>query len=414
MKTRLQTILSGALILSALASPGYAQDAAVDAAALPAGTVVATPVEPGAPAVTNVIGEVRPAIDTLAKQAIIVDANTGTVLLEKEANERMPTSSMSKTMTIYMVFEALKSGHIKLDDEFLISEKAWRMQGSKMFVPLGEKVKVEDLIRGILIQSGNDATIAMAEGVSGSEEAFVDAMNKRAQDIGMTSSHFMNASGWPDPEHYSTPRDLALLAYRIINDFPEYYSYFSEREFTYHNIKQQNRDPLLGRVPGADGLKTGHTDIAGYGLIGSALRDGRRVIMVVNGLASEKERLEEGVRLMEWAFRNFELKTVAQKDATVENAPVWLGESAEVPLVAEKDVQMLLPRAGRADVKVAAVYNSPLKAPVQKGAEVGVLKIEIPGQQPSEVKLLAGADVARKGLFGRIKARLEYLVMGTY
>lgn len=353
-------------------------------------------------------------IDTLAKQAIIVDANTGTVLLDKMSNEHMPTSSMSKTMTIYMVFEALKAGHIKLDDEFVVSEKAWRMQGSKMFVPLGEKVKVEDLIRGILIQSGNDSTIVMAEGIAGSEEAFVEAMNKRAQELGMKDSHFMNASGWPDPDHYSTPRDLALLAYRLITDFPEYYGYFSEREFTYHNIKQQNRDPLLGRVAGADGLKTGHTEVGGYGLMGSAIRNGRRVIMVLNGMASEKERQEEGIRLMEWAFRNFDLQTVAKAGDAMDNAKVWLGVDAEVPLVAEKDVQLLLPRAGRANLKLTTSYLSPLKAPVKKGDAVGTLKIEVPGQPMTEIKLLAGADVAQKGMIGRLKARTEYLLMGTY
>lgn len=368
-------------------------------------------------AMTIMVGLTVPAqaqTDTTAKQAIIVDANSGAVLLEKEANTRMPTSSMSKTMTIYMVFEALKTGHIKLEDEVLVSEKAWRMQGSKMFIKVGDKVKVEDLIRGILIQSGNDATIALAEGVAGSEEAFVETMNKRAQDLGMKDSHFMNASGWPDPEHYSTARDLALLAYRLINDFPEYYHYFSEKEFTYNNIHQMNRDPLLGRVAGADGLKTGHTEVGGYGLMGSAIRDGRRVIMVVNGMGSEKERQEEGIRLIEWAFRNFELKTIAKKDEAMETAKVWMGEQSEVPMLAEKDIQVLLPRASRSDLKVSATYLSPLPAPIKKGDEVGTLKVEVPGQPATETKLLAGADVARKGLFGRLKTRVEYLIMGTY
>lgn len=353
-------------------------------------------------------------VDTLAKQAIIVDAATGTVLLDKASNDKMPTSSMSKVATAYMAFEALKSGHIKLTDEFDISEKAWKMQGSKMFVMVGSKVKAEDLIRGVLIQSGNDATIALAEGVAGSEEAFVDAMNKRAQELGMKDSHFMNASGWPDPDHYSTPRDLALLAYRIITDFPEYYHYFSEKEFTYNKIKQQNRDPLLGRVQGADGLKTGHTDIAGYGLIGSAERQGRRVILVINGLASEKERQEEGVRLIEWAFRNFETKTLVKADQVVDSGRVWLGKEAEVPLIAEKDLQVLLPRAGQGAMKMTARYNSPLKAPIKKGDAVGILQVAIPNQTPLEVKLLAGADVERQGVFGRVKSRLEYLLMGTY
>lgn len=226
---------------------------------------------------------------TIATQAIIVDASTGTILLDKGANDRMPTSSMSKTMTIYMVFDALKEGRLKLDDEFLVSEKAWRMEGSEMFIKVGDKVKIEDLIRGVVVQSGNDAAVALAEGLAGSEEAFAEAMNARAKDLGMTGSHFVNASGWPHPDHYSTPRDLALLAYRIIHDFPEYYHYFSEKEFTYNNIRQQNRDPLLGKLPGADGLKTGHTEVAGYGLIGSAKRGDRRLILVVNGLKSQQD-----------------------------------------------------------------------------------------------------------------------------
>lgn len=353
------------------------------------------------------------AFETIAKQAIVVDAETGTVLLDKGANTQMPTSSMSKVMTMYMVFEALKGGHISLTDQFTISEKAWRMQGSKMFIQVGTTVSVEDLIRGVIIQSGNDATVALAEGISGSEESFVDAMNARAKELGMTNSHFMNASGWPDPDHYSTPRDLALLAYRIMNDFPEYYPYFSEKEFTYNNIKQQNRDPLLGRLPGADGLKTGHTDIAGYGLIGSAKREGRRVIMVVNGLESIKDRGDESVRIMEWAFRTFEWKTLVAKDQEVETAKVWLGEEAEVPLMAEKDLKVVLPRAQMQGITMKVNYTMPIEAPVKKGDAIAKLKVEIPGQEPVEMNMLAARDVARLGIFGRVKARLSYLISGN-
>lgn len=355
------------------------------------------------------------AIDTAAKQAIIVDYATGAVLLEKNADERMPTSSMSKTMTAYMVFQALKDGHAKLTDTYPISEKSWAMQGSKMFVMVGDNVPLQELIRGILIQSGNDATIAVAEGLSGSEEAFVDGMNKKAQELGMTSSHFMNASGWPVDDHYSTARDLSVLAKRIIADFPEYYPYFSEREFTYHNIRQQNRDPLLGRVAGADGLKTGHTDIAGYGLIGSAQRDGRRIVLVMNGLTSEKERQEEGVRLMEWAFRNFENKKLVTAGQEITKAPVWLGEVTEIPLVAESDLEIVLPRVGQANHTMNAKYDSPLKAPIKKGDKVGTLEITVEGQaKPMAVNLLAGQDVAQKGWFGRTKDRVIYKLTGKY
>jgi D-alanyl-D-alanine carboxypeptidase (penicillin-binding protein 5/6) len=356
-------------------------------------------------------------IDTEAKEAIIVDGATGTVLLDKSANDKMPTSSMSKLMTMYLVFEALKQGHLKLDDTQLITEAAWRnsmKDGSRMYLELGSKVKIEDLVRGVIIQSGNDASVALAEAVAGTESAFAEAMNARAKEIGLSSSHFMNATGLPDPDHYSTPRDLALLAFRLINDFPEYYHYFSEKEFTYNKIKQQNRDPLLGRVNGADGLKTGHTAIAGYGLVGSAKREGRRIILVINGLSSEKARQEEGVKLMEWAFRTFENKKIISKGEAIDKAKVWLGETGTVDMVAADDVTVVLPRAKRADLKLTVKYREPLKAPVKKGDEIGELRIEVPDQKPASVKLLAGADEQRKGMFGRFKDRFGYLVSGSY
>ncbi|HYD17980.1 MAG TPA: D-alanyl-D-alanine carboxypeptidase family protein [Patescibacteria group bacterium] len=362
----------------------------------------------------------RPAaaqIDTLAKQAIIVDAATGSVLLDKAAGDQMPTSSMSKLMTIYMVFEALKHGQLKLTDELLVSERAWKNsmdEGSRMYIQVGTRVKVEDLVRGVIVQSGNDASVALAEGVAGTEEAFADAMNVRAKEIGLTHSHFMNATGLPDPQHYSTPRDLAVLAYRIITDFPEYYPYFAEKEFTYNKIKQQNRDPLLGRVPGADGLKTGHTEAAGYGLVGSAQRDGRRVILVLNGMSSKKEREEEGIKLMEWAFRNFEAKKIVAKGEKVEDAKVWLGHGGLVPMVAAQDVNIVMPRAKRAELKLTVKYKEPLLAPVKAGEEVGTLVVEVPEQKPAQIKLLAGADEPRKGVFGRVKDRLGYLLTGAF
>lgn len=348
--------------------------------------------------------------ETPATHAIIVDVNTGTVLLDKKADEHMPTSSMSKTMTLYMVFEMLKQGQLKLEDELPVSEKAWKMEGSKMFIKVGSKVKVEDLIRGVAIQSGNDATVALAEGAAGTEESMVERMNTRAQELGMANSHFMNASGWPDPDHYSTPRDLATLAQHLLSDFPEYYHYFGEKDFTYNKIHQPNRDPLLGKVAGADGIKTGHTDIAGYGLIGSAQRNGRRLIMVANGFDSEKMRAEEGAKLMEWGFRNFESIQILKQGDAVESAEVWLGEEAEVPLVAEKDMTVVLPVSRRKELKMTVSYTSPLSAPVKKGAPVAKLHIEIPDQAAVDVNLLAGKDVEREGLFGRVSARFKYLL----
>lgn len=353
-------------------------------------------------------------IETLATQAILVDAETGTILFDKGGQTRMPTSSMSKVMTMYMVFEDLKRGHISLEDKVTVSEKAWRLEGSRMFIKVGDQVKVEDLIRGVIIQSGNDASVALAEGVAGTEQAFAEAMNVRAKEIGLTDSHFMNATGWPDPEHYSTPRDLAVLAYRLISDFPDLYHYYAEKEFTFNKIKQQNRNPLLTRLPGADGVKTGHTEAAGYGLIGSAKRDGRRLILVMNGLPDEKARADEAVRLMEWGFRNFERKKIISSGEIIDSGKVWLGSTPEVPLVAEKDLTVVLPKARRAELKLTVNYLGPLKAPLEKGARIGKLRVEVPDQQPIEMNLLAGVDVARKGIFGRAKDRLGYLLSGTY
>jgi D-alanyl-D-alanine carboxypeptidase (penicillin-binding protein 5/6) len=349
-------------------------------------------------------------IEPAATHAVLIDVSTGTVLLNKNADEHMPTSSMSKTMTLYMVFGALKEGRIKLDDEFQISEKAWKMEGSRMFVKVGSKIKVEDLIRGVAIQSGNDATVALAEGLAGSEDALVESMNARARELGMNNSHFKNVSGWPDPDHYSSPRDLALLAQRMTKDFPEYYHYFGEKEFTYNKIRQPNRDPLLGRIQGADGIKTGHTEIAGYGLIGSVIRDGRRLVLVINGLKSEKDRGDEGARLLEWGFRNFENRTLFKKGDMVDNASLWLGEQSAVPLVADRDLTVVLPIDKRSELKMTVKYMEPLKAPIPKGKVVARLFVELPDQPSLEVDLLTGENVRKKGLFGRVTDRLHYLV----
>ncbi|HSK39613.1 MAG TPA: D-alanyl-D-alanine carboxypeptidase family protein, partial [Arenibaculum sp.] len=261
-------------------------------------------------AILLIAGSADPArsasIDTIARQAVLIDATTGTVLFEKNADERMPTSSMSKIMTMYMVFDAIKQGHLSLDDTLHVSEGAWRMQGSKMFVELGNPIPVEDLIRGVIIQSGNDASVVLAEGLAGSESEFATRMTQRAHELGLTASNFTNATGWPDDDHYSTASDLAKLSDRIIADFPEFYHYYSETEFTYHDIKQGNRNPLLYRNMDVDGLKTGHTEAAGYGLAASAERNGRRLILVVNGLSDMQARADESARLLEWGFREFE------------------------------------------------------------------------------------------------------------
>lgn len=352
-------------------------------------------------------------LETSAKQAIVMDYDTGMVLYEKNADEQMPTSSMSKVMTIYMVFDALKKGAIKLDDTFSVSEQAWRMQGSKMFVDVNSQVSVEDLIRGVVIQSGNDATIVLAEGLSGSEISFANAMTKRAHELGMKNTNFVNASGWPDPQHYSTARDLAVLGKALIRDFPEYYHYYSEKEFTYNDIKQGNRNPLLYRNIGADGIKTGHTELAGYGLIGSAKVDDRRVIVVINGTDSMQARADESAKLLEWGLRSFENKTLLTADTVVGEADVVFGKSETVPLAVTQDIKLTLPKLAGADLKMEVVYNGPIKAPIAKGDEIGKLLVHMPKSDVvNEYPLVAAQDVTKLGFFSQTLAKAKQVLAG--
>jgi D-alanyl-D-alanine carboxypeptidase (penicillin-binding protein 5/6) len=343
-----------------------------------------------------------------------MEAETGAVLLDKKADERMPPASMSKVMTAYLVFQYLKEGRAKLDDELPVSERAWRTQGSKMFVPLGGRIKIEELIRGMVIQSGNDACVVLAEGLAGSEQAFVDQMNETAKKLGLTNSHFADVNGLPNPDHYMSARDLALLALRTIKDFPEYYKYYGEKEFKFNNINQGNRNPLLYKDLGADGLKTGHTDEAGYCLTGSAVRDNHRIIMVIAGLPSMKSRFSESERLIDWAFREFGGYTLVKAGEAVEEADVWLGVQAKVPMVTTADAVATLPRRLRKDMKVTVAYDKPVKAPIAKGQQIGKLVVTVPGMQPVEFPLVAANDVERLGAMGRVGAALSYLVFGAH
>ncbi|KAF0117902.1 MAG: D-alanyl-D-alanine carboxypeptidase (penicillin-binding protein 5/6) [Rhodospirillaceae bacterium] len=353
------------------------------------------------------------ALDTAAKQALVLDHETGAVLLGKNADELMHPSSMSKLMTIYMVFDRLHEGNLSLDDTFAVSERAWRTAGSKMFVAINSRVTVSDLLRGIIVQSGNDACVVMAENLSGTEEAFAEAMTAKAHQIGLKRSTFRNASGWPAPDHLMTARDLAVLAGHLIADFPEYYPLFREMHFTYNGIRQGNRNPLLHKPElGADGLKTGHTEEGGYGLVASAVREGRRLVMVLNGLSSMKERAQESERLIDWAFREFTNITLFGPGAEVTSADVWLGSQAVVPLVIERGITVTLPRKVTKDIKVAAVFDSPIPAPIRKGDRLASLVITVPGIDPQEIPLLAGADVGRLGFFGRLLAAAGYLLWG--
>jgi len=352
-------------------------------------------------------------IDTSAREAFITDMETGAILLEKDADAPMHPASMSKIMTVYLTFERLKDGRLSLDDELLVSEKAWRMGGSKMFVKVGNKVRIEDLLQGVIVQSGNDACIVLAEGIAGTEEAFAELMTKKARELGLTTSTFANATGWPNPNHIMTARELAMLAEHVIRDFPEYYHYFSEKEFTWNGIRQSNRNPLLYLSAGADGLKTGHTEEAGYGLTASAVRNGRRVVMVLNGLPSQKARSEESARLMDWAFREFGNYALFKPGEVVEQGELWLGEKATVPLVIPDGLTVTLSRRARPDMKVTVSYDTVIPAPVKKGQEVARLTVSAPDTEPIEVPLVAGEDVERLGVFGRLTAALKYLIFGV-
>ncbi len=357
------------------------------------------------------------AVDTPAKSAIVIEVATGKTLLDKDADVSMAPASMSKLMTLFMLFERLKDGSLSLDDTFRISDNAWRKGGAKsgsstMFLPPRERVRIEDLIRGIIVQSGNDACIVVAEGLSGSEEAFAAEMTERAREIGLTNSTFRNATGWPHPEHRMTPRDLATLARVMIENFPEYYHYFKELEFTYGGIRQMNRNPLLYKEMGADGLKTGHTNESGFGLTASAVRGSRRIILVVNGLASKKARSQEPERLMEWAFREFNNYQLFKAGELVDEASVWLGTAPRVPLVIEKAVVRTFPRKMRRKMKVTVVYDGPVPAPVKKGSVLGRVVVKVPGEADLSVPLVAGADIEQLGLFGRLWSAVTTILLG--
>ena len=353
------------------------------------------------------------ALDTPARNAYVIDLATNTVLLNKAADIPMPPASMSKLMTIFMVFDRLKKGSLNLDDTFLVSEKAWRKGGSKMFVKVGDRIKVSDLLRGIIIQSGNDACIVVAEGLAGSEDAFAEMMTRRAQEIGLTNSNFANATGWPHPKHYMSARDLAVLSERLVTDFPEHYKIFAEKTFTYSKIKQGNRNPLLYRDIGSDGLKTGHTEEAGYGLAASAVRGERRIVMVVNGLTSIRERSRESLRVMEWAFRTFKPYALFKKDDVITKADIWLGDAPSVSLTIPEDLKLTLSRTARDKMKVTVKMNNPVAAPVKKGQRLATLIVSAPNFQTREIPLLAAEDVQQLGFVGRIGAAIQHVLWGS-
>ena len=346
------------------------------------------------------------AFDTTARAAWVYDLATGTVLMEKNADEALPPASMSKLMTVYMLFEAVKEGRVQMDTRLPVSTKARQMEGSTMFLNEQDRPTVEELIKGIIVLSGNDACVVVAEGLAGTEDAFARQMNDKAKTLGMTQSNFANASGWPNPRHVMSAHDLGVLAQHLIEDFPELYKNFAMTEYPYDNrapANRFNRNPLLSLGIGADGLKTGHTQEAGYGLVGSAVQGDRRVVFVLSGLDSERARAEESERIVHWAFRQFTMKTLVPQGETVVEAPVWLGNSTKVALTTRDGVRVLIPAGSQDGVTVEAVYDSPIPAPIAKGDRLGDLVVTIPGAGAARTPLIAAADVTEAGVVGRIK-----------
>jgi len=345
------------------------------------------------------------AFDTAATAAWVYDMTTGTVLMDKNADQPLPPASMSKLMTITMLFEALNDGRVTMDTEFAVSSRAKAMGGSTMFLQETDRPTVSDLIHGMIINSGNDACVVVAEGLAGTEEAFAAQMTERARALGMTNSTFANASGWPDPVHRMSMRDLGILAQHLITDFPDYYPVFSQTEFNYKDRAPDNRfnrNPLLDLGIGADGLKTGHTSEAGYGLVGSARQGDRRVIFVITGLATEQARAEEAERIVGWAFRQFSEKTVAKTGLRVTEAEVHMGDADTVGLVPAEDVRLLVPALVQDSVTAEVIYNGPLIAPVLKGSPVAELIVHVPDLPDRRFPLVAETDVGTAGFFKRV------------
>ena len=355
---------------------------------------------------------------TAATYAIAIDAESGITLFDKEADVPMAPASMSKLMTVLMIFEALKDGRLNLADELYVSDKAWKeggaaSGGSTMFLEARSRVSVENLLKGVIIQSGNDACIVLAEGLSGSEENFAAAMNQRAFELGFKNSYFVNSTGLPDPEHKMSARDLASLAKILINEHAEYYSLFSERSFTWNGITQSNRNPLLYANIGADGLKTGHTKESGFGLVASGEQNGRRVILVLNGLESKRQRARETRSLLNWAMRSFSSEVLYTGGQRVMDMPVWHGKSQRINLVADKMIKVVLPRAGRrSSVAMTVTYEKPAMAPIQGGQKLAVLRITAPNMESQQFDLVAADTIERSGLFGRAFASSAFLLFG--
>ena len=356
---------------------------------------------------------------TAAAHAMLIEAESGSVLFEKAADDLIPPASLSKLMTQEVVFNEIKQGRLNPTTEFIVSTNAWRRGGapshtSSMFIPIHSKVSVDDLLHGAIIQSANDACIALAEGISGNESTFAELMTKRARELGLTKSTFGNSTGLPDPRQLMTARELAKLARHLIETYPDYYKYYSEREFTWNKIRQFNRNPLLNLNIGADGLKTGFTKEAGYGLVGSAEQNGLRLIVVVNGLRSEKERADEAKKLLEWGFHSFQSGLLFAEGQEIAQAKLYGGVKGHVPLMARKEVRLMVPRGSRDKIIARVVYSGPVRAPVEQGQKIGTLKVWRGESVVLEVPLQAAESVGAGSMPQRALDAASEFVLGLF
>jgi len=361
----------------------------------------------------------REGFQTIAAHAILIDADSGTVLFEKGADDLIPPASLSKLMTTEVVLNEIKEGRLKPTQEYRVSTNAWRRGGapshtSSMFIAINTLVSVDALLHGVVIQSGNDACMVLAEGIAGNETAFAEMMTKRARELGLTKSTFGNSNGLPDPRQLMTSRELAKLARHIIRTYPDYYKLYGEREFTWNKIRQYNRNPLLTMNIGADGLKTGFTKEAGYGLVGSAEQNGLRLIVVLNGLKTEKERADEGKKLLEWGFHSFQSGLLFNEGQEIATAKLYGGEKGHVPLVAAKEVRLMVPRGSRERIIARVVYSGPVPAPVQQGQKIGTLKVWRGDFVVLEVPLQAGDSVGTGSMSQRAFDAASELVLGLF
>ena len=353
------------------------------------------------------------AIDTKAEQAIVMDFDTNEILFEKNSNSKTPPASMTKIMTVYAAFDRLKNTDLSINNECTVSAKAYKMGGSRTFLEIDDKVSIDDLLKGIIIQSGNDASVALAECLAGTEEDFAKLMNVYAKRLGMNNTNFINSSGWPEDDHYSTVYDLAILSNAVIREFPDLYLYFADEEFTYNDIKQPNRNKLLSSVQGADGLKTGFTKASGWGIAATAKREDRRITVVINGTNSSRSRMNESANLINWAFSQTSQKELVSEGQVITQVDVWLGNKPRVNLISSRKIVSTLSFDQLQLIKSSIQYKKPLDAPILKGNSYGKLLISIEGKPNIEIDLVAEENVGTINPILKIFAALKYLIFGS-